>query len=99
MFGVKDNTVTTQFIVFLNFALYALMILIIVEVIITNFIAFGRGLSPYNPFVRTLRQIVNPMLEPFRRLLPPSKTGGWDFSPMILILLLSLLRGFLNSLR
>ena len=33
-----------------------------------------------------LRQVTEPVLAPVRRLLPPWKTGGLDFSPLIVIL-------------
>ena len=83
---------------FLNFVIYALIILVIVEAVLTNIIAFGRGPSSYHPAVRLLRNIVNPMLDPFRRLVPPSKTGGLDISPMLLILLLSFVRALVNGI-
>jgi uncharacterized protein YggT (Ycf19 family) len=38
---------------------------------------------------------LDPLLRPFRRLLPPSRTGGLDFSPMLFLLLLYLIRTFL----
>ncbi len=41
--------------------------------------------DPRNPIVKILRQITEPVLAPARRLLPPWKTGGLDFSPMIVI--------------
>ena len=41
--------------------------------------------DPRNPIVMILRQITEPVLAPARRLLPPWKTGGLDFSPMIVI--------------
>ena len=42
--------------------------------------------DPRNPVVRFLRQVTEPVLAPVRRLLPPWKTGGLDFSPLIVIL-------------
>ena len=42
--------------------------------------------DPRNPFVRFLRQVTEPVLAPIRNLLPPWKTGGLDFSPMILVI-------------
>jgi YggT family protein len=80
---------------FLAFVIQILIILIIVEAVIANIIAFGGRLSPYHPFVRTVRMIVNPILEPFRRLLPPHKTQGWDLSPMLAIVLLQIIRSYL----
>lgn len=72
-----------------------LIILIIVEAVIANVIAFGGKLSPYHPVVRGVRAIVNPILEPFRRLLPPHKTQGWDLSPLFAVFLLQILRSYL----
>lgn len=38
----------------------------------------------------------DPILRPFRRLLPPWRTGGIDWSPLILLLLIYFLRTFLR---
>jgi YggT family protein len=76
-----------------------LILLIIIEIIISYLIAFGVRISPYHPFVKLVRQIVNPLLEPVRRILPPPhKTWGWDFSPLLLILLLQFIQNFLWGL-
>jgi len=42
--------------------------------------------DPRNPVVRFLRQVTEPALAPIRGFLPPWKTGGLDFSPMILVI-------------
>jgi YggT family protein len=42
--------------------------------------------DPRNSIVMFLRQVTEPVLAPVRRLLPPWKTGGLDFSPLIVIL-------------
>ena len=42
--------------------------------------------APRNPVVMFLRQVTEPVLAPVRRFLPPWKTGGLDFSPLIVIL-------------
>ena len=44
--------------------------------------------NPYNPVVRLLHRVTEPVLVPIRQLLPPWKTFGLDFSPMIIILLI-----------
>lgn len=81
----------------LFYAINAVIVLIIIEVIVSNVIAFGGKLSPYHPWVRLLRQIVNPILNPVRRILPPpQKTGGWDLSPLLVIILLQVLRGLIR---
>ena len=57
--------------------------------------------NPYNPVVRLLRRLTEPVLAPLRGLLPPWKTFGLDFSPMIVILVIQwvvpvLLRALMN---
>ncbi|HET9924257.1 MAG TPA: YggT family protein [Methylomirabilota bacterium] len=42
--------------------------------------------DPRNPIVTFLRQVTEPVLGPVRRFLPPWKTGGLDFSPLIVII-------------
>ena len=37
-----------------------------------------------------------PFLKPFRRILPAHKTGGIDWSPMLLFLAIYLIRRFLG---
>lgn len=45
---------------------------------------------------RILEQIVGPILSPFRRLVPPSKTGGLDISPLLAIVSLNLLESLIR---
>ena len=47
-------------------------------------------LDPFHPVRRFLDSIVQPMLDPIRRIIPPS--SGIDFSPFILLLLLGVIR-------
>ena len=44
--------------------------------------------NPSNPVVRLLRQLTEPVMAPIRQLLPPWKTFGLDFSPLIVILVI-----------
>jgi uncharacterized protein YggT (Ycf19 family) len=62
-------------------------------------VLFGRvilswfPISPGSPFAsvyRVLYQITEPVLGPIRRMLPPM--GGFDFSPIIVILLLGVIQ-------
>ena len=53
-------------------------------------------LSPYHPVRELLNRLVNPMLDPIRRKLPP--TGMLDFSPLVLLILVQLLGRLLISL-
>jgi YggT family protein len=50
--------------------------------------------DPYNPIVRFLRNVTDPVLYRIQRLVP-SVFGGIDFSPLILILALQFLQFFL----
>lgn len=52
--------------------------------------------DPYNPLVRTLYNVTEPVLEPVRRIIPP--LGGLDLSILIVLIGLQLLSGFLFSL-
>jgi YggT family protein len=54
--------------------------------------------DPRNPIVQFLYRATNPMLRPFRKILPPGRTGGIDFSPVLLILLIVFVRNFLLRL-
>ncbi len=52
-------------------------------------------INPYNPIVQFIYQATEPLLAPIRRMMPAA--GGIDFSPIILILLLSLLQRILAT--
>jgi YggT family protein len=50
--------------------------------------------DPYNPIVRFLYAVTEPVLRPIRRYLPVH-WGGFDFSPLIVILAVVFLQEFL----
>ncbi len=54
--------------------------------------------DPRNPIVRFLYAATEPILRPFRRILPPQRTGNIDFSPILVILLIFFLRQLLIRL-
>lgn len=54
--------------------------------------------DPRNPIVQFLYRATEPMLRPFRRILPPRRTGNIDLSPILLILLIVFLEIFLKRL-
>ena len=74
--------------------LQIVFLLIIVEVIVSWGVMFG-SISPSKPWVRTLRKVTDPLLEPFRKLAPPHKLRGIDISPLIAIILIQILQGIL----
>jgi len=54
--------------------------------------------DPRNPIVQFLYRMTEPLLRPFRRILPPSRTGGIDLSPLFVILLVVFLKIVLSRL-
>jgi YggT family protein len=78
----------------INIVVQLLTLLIIVDVVLSYF------MSPFHPVREALDRIVNPMLNPIRRVIPP--LGGLDLSPIVLLILIqvlgSVLRNFLLAL-
>jgi len=72
-----------------------LILLVIVKVILSYF------MDPYHPLRRTIDNFVEPLLAPIRRVVP--LIGMFDFSPLILIILVQILSSvlitFLYTLR
>jgi len=60
-----------------------LSLLVIINALLSFFIA------PYHPLRQALDRIVEPMLAPIRRIIPPA--GVFDFSALVLIILLRVL--------
>jgi YggT family protein len=54
------------------------------------------GIPPWHPAVRLLAAFTDPILMPFRRLLPT--IGGLDFSPIVAIVALQVVGGFVVDL-
>ena len=54
--------------------------------------------DPRNPIVRFLWGVTEPLFRPFRRLVPPSRMGGIDISPLFVLGLIYLLMAFLRGL-
>jgi len=68
-----------------NLAFEVMMWLVVIRCILS----FIRH-NPYHPLIRFIYDITEPIMAPFRRLLPPA--GGIDFSPIIVWMVLMLLR-------
>lgn len=60
-----------------------LMMIVLADVIVSYF------LDPYHPIRRFLDNLVQPLLEPIRRLLPSA--GMIDLSPLVLLILLEVI--------
>ena len=72
---------------FINLLANALYFAVIADVILSYF------MSPFHPIRQFLDRIVDPLLAPIRRVVPP--LGMFDFSPLILLLLLQFISGLL----
>ena len=77
----------------LDLLLQVLMWIIIIQAILSWLVAFN-VINTYNQFVRSLLNALDrmtaPIYRPIRRILPDF--GGLDFSPMVVILLIYVLR-------
>ena len=58
----------------------ALVLIVFLSAILSYF------MDPYHPVRRGVDNLVQPLLDPIRRIIPP--VGGLDFSPLVLILLI-----------
>lgn len=66
------------------------VLLVILKIILSYF------MDPYHPVRRTLDNLVEPLLAPIRRVVP--LVGMFDFSPLILIILVQILSSVLIRL-
>ena len=61
-------------------------------VVLVAVVASWVQLPPSNPIGRVVYGLTEPLLKPIRRVLPP--TGGIDFSPLVLLVLVQILKRF-----
>lgn len=64
--------------------------------IVISFLQVFMRIDPYNPIIRFIYEITEPLMAPFRRLIPP--IGGMDFSPIILFLVIGFLENIIMQL-
>jgi YggT family protein len=80
--------------------LFALAKLVEILLGVYMWVVIGRAIlswvnpDPYNPIVRFLHEVTEPLLSRIRRMIPVLG-GSIDFSPMILILVIYFLMSFL----
>ncbi|HUV05222.1 MAG TPA: YggT family protein [Armatimonadota bacterium] len=72
-----------------NLAINALIALIIVRAVLSW---IPEVTWRYRGITRWVERITEPVLQPFRRLVPPHKTGGLDISPVLAIIALGIVR-------
>lgn len=70
--------------------MFGLLIDLYSLVVLASVILSWVSVPPDHPFVRAVRSLTEPVLEPIRRVLPT--LGGLDFSPMVLLIGLQFLR-------
>ena len=81
---------TNSIIIIITVVSQILVLLVFISVILSYF------MDPYHPIRRGVDNIVGPMIDPIRRVVPP--VGMLDFSPLVLILLIQLVKGLIVSL-
>jgi len=82
--------VILNLITIINIVSQLLVLLVFISVILSYF------MDPYHPIRRGVDNIVQPMLAPIRRVVPT--VGMLDFSPLVLILLIQLVKSLIVSL-
>lgn len=82
-----------------GYLISVVVVLVIVQFVLSLLIAFN-VVNMHNDFVAAVWKAVNallePILAPIRRIMP--NTGAIDFSPMVLIIVLEILRIILRNL-
>ena len=76
--------------ILINYLSLAFSLLLIAYVILSYF------MDPYHPIRSTVDRMVNPLLNPIRRIMP--QTGMMDFSPLVAIILVQIIEFILTRL-
>ncbi len=80
-----------QFIVLLLQLLSQAISLLVIAHVILSYV-----MSPFHPIRQFVDSMIEPLLAPIRRLLP--QTGAFDFSPLVLIILVQVVSSVLSNL-
>ena len=67
-----------------------ILILVLLKVLLSYF------MDPFHPFRQFIDRLIDPLLDPIRRILPAY--GRFDFSPIILIILVEVLGMVLRNI-
>ena len=68
----------------------AIYLVILLKVILSYF------MDPYHPFRQSVDRLIDPLLKPIRQIIPT--VGRFDFSPIILIILVEIIAMVIKSL-
>jgi YggT family protein len=74
----------------INIAIQLITLIIVLDAILSFF------LSPFHPIRSTLDRIIEPLLRPIRRVVPPIQ--NIDFSPLILLVIIQILGSVIINL-
>ena len=77
-------------------AVIQIVVILVSLLLIANALISFTPLEPWHPVRRTLNQLAEPILRPFRNILPP--TGAIDFSPMLALIVIQILGQILIAL-
>jgi YggT family protein len=83
-------------ITFVDLLFYLLNLAIFIRIMMSWLPMAGVHVDPYNPAVRVLHEITDPILEPFRRIVPP--LGMVDISPIVAVLVLRVVQSIVMSI-
>ncbi len=88
---IKGANIFTPIVVLLAISeLVTLAVYLLIGVIFVVIILSWLGQGSHNPMVNLLTQIAEPVLRPFRRIIPP--LGGLDLSPIAAIIALQIVK-------
>jgi len=81
----------------LSLLIWLLMMILLASIIISWLRAFGVRVPHYHPLIRAIEQTSEAMTRPIRRAVP-TVGGGFDFAPMIVLIILSILQRIIAGL-
>ncbi len=81
---------STAILYVINFILLIITVIIIAKVVLSYF------MDPYQPVRLFIDKIVDPMLRPIQRIIPP--IGGFDISPLVLLVIIQLIGRLIVSI-
>ena len=84
--------ITWSFIGVLNFIILFYYYALIASIVMSFVMMFSGNMNPH-PILLLVWQITEPIMAPFRKIIPPM--GGLDFSPIFIFLIIGLIRNFI----
>ena len=84
--------ITWSFIGVFNFIILFYYYALIASIVMSFVMMFSGNMNPH-PILLLVWQITEPIMAPFRRVIPPM--GGLDFSPIFIFLIIGLIRNFI----